>query len=120
VSSEQFTCLRDDGFYGDRCEQRQIPLEIVLKDKFDNDLRVILLHYILAIPDVRHQRKSSLHKMRYDSQRLITYVNRPFHIPLAELLNKTNYLIALREQRVEFEQIRTTLAMHQRCPSSLD
>ncbi|CAF2505877.1 unnamed protein product [Rotaria sp. Silwood2] len=118
--SNKSTCLCQESFYGIRCENIKNRISIKFNEEIIRGIKTIFIHYITAFENATHQRITTLKKIKYNENTITLYVTNPFHILMAELFNKTYYLLVLREKFIESEYIQTELISNQRCASIHD
>lgn len=110
-----FKCLCNENFYGDRCENTKNRIDIELDEKLIENKTAILLHYIIAYENGKHQRTTVFKKIKYNENNITLVVTHPFHILMAEFLNRSYYLLVSRENFITSEYIKTALTPNEKC-----
>ncbi|CAF1198072.1 unnamed protein product, partial [Didymodactylos carnosus] len=117
IALNNFTCLCKENFYGTKCENTKNRIDIEFNEEIFGRATAVFIHYITAFENSKHQRTTTVKKIKYDENIITLLVTQPFHILIAELFNQNYYLIVLRETFIESEYIRTKLTSKQRCVS---
>ncbi|CAF1687729.1 unnamed protein product, partial [Adineta ricciae] len=112
VALDTFTCVCKEGFFGERCENRQTRIDIQFTDESNLP---ILVHLITAYESSTHLKSTILKQIKYGQNQVTILTTNTFHLGFVEFLPGDYYLIIKRENVIKSEHIQTKLLPNYRC-----
>lgn len=115
ISLQTFTCVCQEGYSGDRCENQNSHIIIYLDENIMSKTSSLLIHFITAFKDSKHEQTATFKKIPFDKNFITINVVQPFNIIFMQIPNQNYYLAVLRETFIPSENISTNILPDQRC-----
>ncbi|CAF3088932.1 unnamed protein product [Rotaria sp. Silwood2] len=119
ISLTNFTCICQDAFTGQRCEENDAKIDISFSDV--SIPQSLLVHFITVHKyDARTQnpmptRATMFKRIDFDQDTVTFYMSLPFHLVFAQIQTKF-YLIVVQSNYTRSANISTEVARSQHCP----
>ncbi|CAF1652549.1 unnamed protein product [Adineta ricciae] len=117
IGLKQFICLCQENSYGSTCEFNKNRIDIQFDNEKMNLLPFVYVHFITGLVTQRHQQTSVLKKINIGQSLITIHISYSFHLVFIELVDRTYYLLILREKSLDSEHIRTNILTNYRCLS---
>ncbi|CAF0794838.1 unnamed protein product [Adineta steineri] len=111
-SHDGFICLCPENFMGSHCEYQSSQININFK--IDSIPSFIIVHYIIAFEDKRHERITVFKNIPFDRYSIELYSTLPFNLLFIEFSNNY-YLTVVREKSIPSEKISTNINQDYKC-----
>ncbi|CAF1622897.1 unnamed protein product [Adineta ricciae] len=111
-----YSCHCKEQYFGRNCELLSSRINLHLHEVIAQTSSFVSAHFITMHEQTEHERRTVSKRIPVDTNTVVFYTNREFHLVFLQLQNQTYYLAIVREQFIPLENIDNHITSKQLCP----